>query len=188
MWYTFCAKPMILIDRIVTLRSRSPCGERGLKYALDCRLRLAAAIRRLCLHRVKLLHQRGLLIGAGEFRLSKAVSHLHLYAIGKLRLCVESITQAAVHVVNFSLDIGEVGGEDVTVHDRTLSTVAIAKAAPAIIAPPAEDEEEEDNNPPRTVSAEHAVAVLVAVPPGKQSHVRSGEFRSHTHVFSPFGI
>ena len=23
---------MILIDRIVTLRSRSPCGERGLKY------------------------------------------------------------------------------------------------------------------------------------------------------------
>ena len=25
---------MILIDRIVTLRSRSPCGERGLKYAL----------------------------------------------------------------------------------------------------------------------------------------------------------
>ena len=31
MWYTFCAKPMILIDRIVTLRSRSPCGERGLK-------------------------------------------------------------------------------------------------------------------------------------------------------------
>ena len=32
MWYTFCAKSMILIDRIVTLRSRSPCGERGLKY------------------------------------------------------------------------------------------------------------------------------------------------------------
>ena len=32
MWYTFCAKPMILIDRIVTLRCRSPCGERGLKY------------------------------------------------------------------------------------------------------------------------------------------------------------
>ena len=31
MWYTFCAKPMILIDRIVTLRCRSPCGERGLK-------------------------------------------------------------------------------------------------------------------------------------------------------------
>ena len=31
MWYTFCAKSMILIDRIVTLRSRSPCGERGLK-------------------------------------------------------------------------------------------------------------------------------------------------------------
>ena len=27
---------MILIDRIVTLRSRSPCGERGLK--LDCYL------------------------------------------------------------------------------------------------------------------------------------------------------
>ena len=25
---------MILIDRIVTLRSRSPCGERGLKYVL----------------------------------------------------------------------------------------------------------------------------------------------------------
>ena len=25
---------MILIDRIVTLRSRSPCGERGLKYLL----------------------------------------------------------------------------------------------------------------------------------------------------------
>ena len=24
---------MILIDRIVTLRSRSPCGERGLKYS-----------------------------------------------------------------------------------------------------------------------------------------------------------
>ena len=33
LWYTFCAKPMILIDRIVTLRSRSPCGERGLKFA-----------------------------------------------------------------------------------------------------------------------------------------------------------
>ena len=33
MWYTFCAKPMILIDRIVTLRSRSPCGERGLKFS-----------------------------------------------------------------------------------------------------------------------------------------------------------
>ena len=31
MWYTFCAKPMILIDRIVTLRGRSPCRERGLK-------------------------------------------------------------------------------------------------------------------------------------------------------------
>ena len=34
MWYTFCAKPMILIDRIVTLRCRSPCGERGLKWKL----------------------------------------------------------------------------------------------------------------------------------------------------------
>ena len=34
MWYTFCAKPMILIDRIVTLRCRSPCGERGLKCCL----------------------------------------------------------------------------------------------------------------------------------------------------------
>ena len=32
MWYTFCAKSMILIDRIVTLRCRSPCGERGLKF------------------------------------------------------------------------------------------------------------------------------------------------------------
>ena len=32
MWYTFCAKPMILVDRIVTLRCRSPCGERGLKF------------------------------------------------------------------------------------------------------------------------------------------------------------
>ena len=32
LWYTFCAKPMILVDRIVTLRCRSPCGERGLKY------------------------------------------------------------------------------------------------------------------------------------------------------------
>ena len=37
MWYTFCAKPMILIDRIVTLRSRSPCGERGLKSFTLCR-------------------------------------------------------------------------------------------------------------------------------------------------------
>ena len=37
LWYTFCAKPMILIDRIVTLRCRSPCGERGLKcVALAC--------------------------------------------------------------------------------------------------------------------------------------------------------
>ena len=31
LWYTFCAKPMILVDRIVALRCRSPCGERGLK-------------------------------------------------------------------------------------------------------------------------------------------------------------
>ena len=31
LWYTFCAKPLILVDRIVTLRCRSPCGERGLK-------------------------------------------------------------------------------------------------------------------------------------------------------------
>ena len=116
----------------------------------------------------------------------KAVCHLHLYAIGELRLCIESITQAVVHVVDFSLDIGEVGGENVTVHDGTLSAVAIAKATPAIIAPPAEDEEEEDNNTPRTVSAEHAVAVLVAVSAGKQSHVRSGEFRSHTHIFFSF--
>ena len=33
MWYTFCAKPMILVDKIVALRCRSPCGERGLKFA-----------------------------------------------------------------------------------------------------------------------------------------------------------
>ena len=32
LWYTFCAKPMILVDRIVALRCRSPCGERGLKF------------------------------------------------------------------------------------------------------------------------------------------------------------
>lgn len=32
LWYTFCAKSLILVDRIVTLRCRSPCGERGLKY------------------------------------------------------------------------------------------------------------------------------------------------------------
>ena len=31
LWYTFCAKPMILVNRIVALRCRSPCGERGLK-------------------------------------------------------------------------------------------------------------------------------------------------------------
>ena len=31
LWYTFCAKPLILVDRIVALRCRSPCGERGLK-------------------------------------------------------------------------------------------------------------------------------------------------------------
>ncbi len=30
---------MILIDRIVTLRSRSPCGERGLKYTCGAFLR-----------------------------------------------------------------------------------------------------------------------------------------------------
>lgn len=40
MWYTFCAKPMILIDRIVTLRSRSPCGERGLKFPRFSKCRL----------------------------------------------------------------------------------------------------------------------------------------------------
>lgn len=34
LWYTFCAKPLILVDRIVALRCRSPCGERGLKFAI----------------------------------------------------------------------------------------------------------------------------------------------------------
>ena len=157
-------------------------------HALDCRLRLAAAIRRLGLHRVKLLHERGLLIGAGKFRLSEAVCHLHLYAVCELRLCVESVTQAAVHVVDFSLDIGEVGGENVTVHDRTLSAVAIAKATPSVIAPSAENEEEKDDNPVCAIATEEAVAVLVAVSAGKQSHVRRGEFRSHAHCFSPFRI
>lgn len=52
----------------------------------------------------------------------------------------------------------------------------------------AEDEEEEDDNPVCAIATEEAVAVLVAVSAGKQSHVRSGEFRSHTHVFSPFGF
>ena len=36
---------MILIDRIVTLRSRSPCGERGLKYVMQ-KLTCDAAIGR----------------------------------------------------------------------------------------------------------------------------------------------
>ena len=75
---------------------------------LNRALRLAAAIRRLRGHILEHLHQRGLLVGAGKLRLRKAVRHLHLHAVGQLRLCVESVTQSVVHAINFPLDVGEI--------------------------------------------------------------------------------
>lgn len=119
-------------------------------HALDAALGVTATFSGLHLHGVELLHQRGLLVAAGQLGLRKAVCHRHIGAVDKLRLLVKPVAKAVVHTVDFALDVGEVGRQHIAVdHAAGIASVV----ASAVAAPAAEREQEQNDKPPRAVTA-----------------------------------
>lgn len=113
-------------------------------YALNRFAGFAAAICLLHLHCIQLLHKCRLLVCAADFRRHKALLHSVLHTVYKLRLCIETIAQAVVYVVNLAFDVGKVAGEDVAIN-RTAAGSACAVAAKAITAPATCEDEQEQN-------------------------------------------
>nr|DAF41943.1 MAG TPA: hypothetical protein [Caudoviricetes sp.] len=150
-------------------------------HSLDCCAGLAAAVGLLHLHGIQLLHKRRLLICTADFSRHKALLHSVLHTVYKLRLLVETIAQAIVHTVDFSLNVGEIRGQHIAVNHP--SAVASTKAAIAtpVTAPAAKYEQEQNNNPPRAVASKTPAVAAVGIC-GLNRHRHYSAVRRKTHV------
>nr|DAP94789.1 MAG TPA: hypothetical protein [Caudoviricetes sp.] len=140
----------------------------------------AATISGLHLHGVELLHQRRLLICAGQLGIAEAgVDGL----CGRSKAASNGIVQrkggianAICDTVELALNARKVRCQNVAVHHTAAVTVAKSVAAPA--------EEEKNNNPdPAVAPHTHTAAVIVR---GGDRHSHHGRTIRKRHVISPF--
>ena len=135
-------------------------------HTLDCFTGLTAAISKLCLERVCVLHigygisVNGLLNAKAslhDVRVNAVESGKHTVVHG-----VEAITQAVGNSVKFTNDSLIVEATldcaiGVSTSGRTVSTIA-----PSIVTPSAEYKQKQDNNPPCAVAAPHDIVVTLS--------------------------
>ena len=135
---------------------------------------LAAAVCRLHLHSAELLHQRRLLVGAGQLGIAEAGQQRVVHGI-------EAVAQPAVDEIHLALDVGEVGGQHIAVHHAAGIASVVA---PAVAAPAAERKQEQDDEEPRAVTAK-AKAVTAAIGRGHR-HGHGGHTFGKRHSITPF--
>lgn len=113
-------------------------------HALDAALGVAAALGSLHLHGVELLHQRGLLVGAGQFSGLETVVHV-LVDTGKAVQQrgvrgIEAIAQPTVDEIHLALNVGKIGRQHIAVYH---AAGIAAVVAPAVITPAKEGKQEQ---------------------------------------------
>ena len=143
-------------------------------HALNGFTCLAAAVYVLHLHCIQLLHERGLLICAGQFRSLETVVHVLIYAgkavqkrcvhrveaIAKPLLCrVSFSSKRSGRAVNLPLKRCEIACENVVI---IRSAVCIAAIAPSVSAPSAEQEKNDKPEPCSVAAPCVPIVVFVA--------------------------
>ena len=158
-------------------------------HALDAALGVAAALGSLHLHGVELLHQRGLLVGAGQFSGLETVVHV-LVDTGKAVQQrgvrgIEAIAQPTVDEIHLALNVGKIGRQHIAVYH---AAGIAAVVAPAVITPAKEGKQEQDDDDLSVITIPSKTAVAAGVS-GCHGHCQHGSaVRRKRHRKTPFSF
>ena len=154
-------------------------GSHVVIYALDSGAIFAAALLVCHLHLEKLLHQGSLLIAPGKLRRLETVADILVHACKPIEHTgihgIEAVANTVVYTVNFPLDVGKIGRENIPVHHASAGTTTAEASTPAVAAPAEEAEDQENDDPCRPITAPaSAIAAVVAI--GDSSDISGGHF------------